>query len=169
MKENVTQVIDTVWDGWFKGVDLFLHSGNQVEQTIMEHLERQQQWFTQVSENVEKAKSEMKQQLEQFRKKAETELRNTLGDEASQTVAKWMAQLDEIAERFMQIALTPSNELFNASQAFYKQTSSLFKQFFSQQQSGREEAEKFLKSYFEQIKETQKAFIEKAVDSPFFK
>ncbi|HZG61380.1 MAG TPA: hypothetical protein VEY68_13070 [Anoxybacillus sp.] len=169
MKENVTQVIDTVWDGWFKGVDLFLHSGNQVEQAIMEHLERQQQWFAQASENIEKARNEMKQQLEQFRQKAETDLKNTLGDEASQTTAKWMAQLDEIAERFMQIALTPSKELFNASQVFYQQTSNLFKQFFSQQQSGREEAEKFLKSYFEQIKESQKAFIEKTVDVPFFK
>ncbi|RAK23087.1 poly(hydroxyalkanoate) inclusion protein PhaP [Anoxybacillus vitaminiphilus] len=169
MKENVTQVIDTVWDGWFKGVDLFFHSGKQVEQAVMEHLERQQQWIAQASENLGKARSEMKQQLEQFRKQTETELRNTLGDEASQTIAKWMTQLDEIAERFMQIALTPSKEFFNVSQAFYQQTANLFKQFFSQQQSNREEAEKFLKSYFEQIKESQKAFIEKAVDSPFFK
>jgi vacuolar-type H+-ATPase subunit H len=169
MQKNVAQAIDAVWDGWFKGVDFMFQSGKQMEQTILESLDHQQQWLTQSAEHIEKVKHEMKQQLEQFRKKAETELQNTLGDDAKEIAAKWMAQLDHITEQLMQIALTPTKEFFNTSQAFYKQTSILLKQFLSQQQSGREEAEKILKSYFEQIKETQKAIVEKAADYSFFK
>jgi gas vesicle protein len=169
MQKTVAQAVDVMWDSWFKGLEMFLHSGRQLEQAIVDSLERQQQLLAQSAENAEKVKREIKEHLEQFREKTEKELQTMLGDETNQVLSKWAAQFDEIAERLMQIALTPSKQFFNASQAFHKQTANILKQFLSQQQSGREEAEKMLKSYFEHMKETQKAIVEKASDYTFFK
>jgi len=168
MAKALSKTTDALWENWFKGVDVAFESCKQMEQAILENLNLQQQHLAQCAENTERLKEELTRQIKQFREATKREVQPLIGEEMSQQVTKWLEQFDEISDRLIQLAFTPTNELNSTSRLLHDQTASLLKQYLSQQQLGRDEAKRLFKSYLEKLKETQKAFVEKANESPFF-
>jgi polyhydroxyalkanoic acid inclusion protein PhaP len=161
-----SEVFNTVWDSWMKGVDLVKASNEKFEKLTLQALEQQQAFMKKTLESFFKTEEELQHFLQQFKQQSAENIRHTFGDQVSESFEKWNEKWLEILEKLRQTATTPSKASLDLLSQTQEQIYASYKQIIEQQQESRQELHNLMENFLQQYKTVQKSLVE-AANFPF--
>ncbi|AMA73790.1 MULTISPECIES: polyhydroxyalkanoic acid inclusion protein PhaP [Aneurinibacillus] len=153
-------MIDTMWDGWMNGVKMVYAYQREMENLMLQTLERQKEIWEKTTENLEKVEEEMKKFLEDAKVSYQNNMKNVGGEQLGKTFEEWAQRLDEIAKRIQQLTWTPGKASLNVVNKSQEQLEVSFKNLLAQQQKTRDEVQALMDNFLQQVKMTQKGLLE---------
>jgi hypothetical protein len=151
-KEAVA-INETVINNWTDRLDAIFASYQESEKLLLQAIENQKETWGKVTADLTKIGEEQQKLYAEFKELVILNVQNVFGPAASKSVEQLSAQFEEINARILKITEVPYKEGLNFLNQAQDQFQQLAKNGIAQQQKLREE-------YKEQIKATQKLFID---------
>lgn len=144
---------DSFFNSWTNTLDSIYASRKELENLLLKALETQKQTLAKVTEDFSRIEEEQKKLIADLRESIKNNIQKVFGAQASKLYEEWNAQFDEIASRVQQLTVTPYRESLNLLNQSQEQFQESVKKGIDQQQ-------KLRGDFADQIKATQKIFID---------
>jgi hypothetical protein len=151
-KEAVA-INETVINNWTNSLDGIFASYQESEKLLLKAIENQKETWGKVTADLTKIAEEQQKLYAEFKELVILNVQNVFGPAASKSLEQLSAQFEEINARIVKITEVPYKEGLN----FLNQAQDQFEQL---AKNGIEQQQKLREEYKEQIKATQKLFID---------
>ncbi|MGO4886931.1 hypothetical protein ACJ2A9_04160 [Anaerobacillus sp. MEB173] len=153
--------IDTIWDFWLNSVSNAYSSQSAIENNAVHFFGQQNELWAKTRENIELVEKNLQNTIDEIRKRVQESAQAFTGEQKGYQWDQWSEQLNDIAARIEQIALTPGQANIKVIKQSIDQMEKNTKEFVSQQQQNREEIRTLFDQYFLNVRDTQKGMLQR--------
>jgi polyhydroxyalkanoic acid inclusion protein PhaP len=164
MEMKPYEIMDAFWKNWTQSLSMFSNAGKQMEHLTLETMKQQQETLQKMEEAVKTLEQEMKQYSAQLNSQYTGYVKQLGGTPFTPQIEEWQGKWNEFAQQMQQFSISPAK----ASVSFLSQASGqmedTMKQVIAQNQNQREEIQKQLNVFLEELKGVQLDLVKKFED-----
>lgn len=155
MESKQFELIDGLWKQWANSFSLLSSAGKQMEQITLDTMKQQQETWQKMTENMEILEQEMKQHFSQMSSQYADYVKQMAGSQLGAQIEEWQQKWNELTSQLQQMTTAPVKSSFSLLSQTSEQLEETMKQFAAQNQSQREEVQKQMESFLQEIKAVQ--------------
>jgi anion-transporting ArsA/GET3 family ATPase len=149
--------VDVFWDSWLNGVKSLCQLHQEWEKIALQVFAYQKEFVQKMKEQFEKIERETNEYAKEFKNVLQQNGKSVPGTEAFlKNLDEWTTRWEEIGAKLQKISVTPVKAGFDWLAKSQSQTEVALKSVLDQQQKQREELQKLVESFAEQMRTAQK-------------
>ncbi|MFD3447492.1 polyhydroxyalkanoic acid inclusion protein PhaP [Microbacteriaceae bacterium 4G12] len=164
METKSYELVDAFWKNWFQSISTLSSTGKQMEQLTLETLKQQQDSLHKMAEGMETMEQEMKQHFSQLNSQYTDYMKQIAGNQVASQMEEWQEKWNELSQQMQQYSLSPTKTSLSLLSQASGQFEETIKQLISQNQQQREDIQKQLENFSQDIKTMQLDLVQKFED-----
>jgi hypothetical protein len=154
-EEQVVNVIDVFWDGWFNSFKTFQSFQKEVEEKSLQVFESQKELVQAASNQLTQLEEESKKLTTELKSNVQEVLKNALSVIGAENLLEITDKFEEAGKKVESLAFNPSKATIEVLSKSHAQLEKALKEAIAQQQKNRAEVLNAIGGYVDQLKETQ--------------
>ncbi|MDG4657452.1 polyhydroxyalkanoic acid inclusion protein PhaP [Ectobacillus antri] len=161
MENKSYELVEAFWNNWSHSLTSLASTAKQMEQFTLEAMKHQQESLQKMVQGLEAMEQEMKQHTMQAGAQYAEYMKQFAAGQFSSQIEEWQKKWNEVSQQMQQTSVSPAKVSLNALAQTAGQLEEAFKQVLSQQHSQREEAQKQMNQFMNELKTMQLELLRK--------
>lgn len=165
MENKPYEMVESFWSNWSHSLSLLTSAGKQMEQFTLETMKQQQEAFHKLTEGMEAMEQDIKQYASQMSTQYTDYMKQLTGGQFSAQIDEWQEKWNDLSQQMQQASVSPAKASLSALSQTSGQFEETLKQFISQHQQQREEVQKQMENFLQELKSMQLDLVKKVEES----
>ncbi|MBO9128462.1 polyhydroxyalkanoic acid inclusion protein PhaP [Bacillus sp. 165] len=155
MENKQFELTNTLWKQWANSFSVLSSTGKQMEQITLNTMKQQQEAWNKMAESMDMIEQEMTQHFSQMTSQYADYVKQIAGNQLGAQIDEWQHKWNELTSQLQQVTTAPVKSSFSVLSQTSAQLEETMKQFSVQSQLHREDVQKQMESFLQEVQAVQ--------------